>query len=148
MRTFLIALISALALSATAVGNAGNVNLCNKDGWRTAQAGNGSAFTSQAACSKSKDVYRASLTLSASHVNVNEYLTANGAGFHANADVTVTVSVTGSSPYMSSTLSSDGSGNAHATIVFSDCGTYPPYDLTVRMADASGVSASARVTVC
>ena len=148
---FIVSIIAALVLVATAQAGAGNANLCVNGGWATAQSGSGQAFSSMKECVQSKEVFRPTLTLFPDHEEDHELFSVTGAGFHTNQQdlsATLAFAVTGQEPYFYLGVGLKKDGSFYHLVQFDTCAPGVTYDLTLTLIDASGVHASATLELC
>jgi hypothetical protein len=143
----LVATSQASAAAPAAGPDAANARFCPTS-WSTVQNGSGGSFASLAECASSREVFAPSLTISPDAVTALEPFLIVGQGFHASTTATVSIAVTGQSPYTSFDGVTNADGSFYAIARFSGCGTEYPYDLTLTVTDSFGVHASAWMTLC
>ena len=150
-----LALTLALPLTLSATAQAGNPNLCARDGWVTAQSSSGQAFASMKDCAKAREVFQPTASISPTHVVADEPFWLTVTGFHPNASTTIYFAITGEAPYASYTpfypTLADGSFSipfVYAACRQIDTGGDVTVDLTFTLVDSFGVHASAPLTLC
>ena len=152
LRAFALAACFSLAGSAFAgTGNSMSAKQCQKGGWQTLKAGDGSTFESQDACvayaARGGALYRPLLVAVPDSVLENQNTDLLATGFHPNAAFTFAVEIFPAGSYeLTGTTNANGASDISSFFETGACGlgdTGARYTLT----DSFGLEATAVVTL-